>query len=456
MTEDYGKQGNAFLAAGDLGNAESRYRMAIAVAPESAGAHVALGFVLHQQGRLDEARRSLEKALSIDPREADGRFLLGRIAWRQNRGEDAVREFGRAIDINPDFAEALRCRGVALRAAHRFDEALRDFDRALALQPDFPECRLNKALVLLARGEFAEGLELFESRIGLFATKQHSDWLAYLSAHPEKPRWRGESLAGRRILVWMDEGLGDCVMTMRYLPKVAERGAAKILVLADPLLARVVENLPVATQVVADVARVSLDAFDVHCTMTSLPWVFGTRSDTIPAAVPYLRVPPEMRASWSARLSGCRSPKVGLVWSGSKDYGRDALRSLSLERLEPLVRIAAGFVSLQKGEAARELGGRNAPILDCMDECADFLDTAALVQNLDLVIGVDTSVAHLAGALGKPVWLLNRFESEWRWGLDREDSPWYPTMRIFNQPCPGDWESVVASVARHLARFAAR
>lgn len=452
MLEDHRKQGNAFLAAGDLVAAEACYRKAVAADASSAGAHVALGFVLHEQGRLEDARRALEKALSIDPREADGHYLLGRISWRQNRAEDALREFDRAIEINPDFAEALYSRGVALRTARRLDEALRDFDRALALRPDFPECRFNKSLVLLARGDFAEGFELFESRIGLRATKQHSDWLARLSAHPEKPRWRGESLAGRRILVWMEEGLGDCLMTMRYLPKLAEKGAAKIVVLADRALRRLLQALPLAIEATADADALSLGAFDVHCPMMSLPYAFGTRSDTIPGAVPYLSVPREMRETWSVRLAGLNAPRVGLAWSGNKNYGRDALRSLPFAQLAPLAKIpGVAFVSLQKGEAARELGPKNWPILDRMNECADFLDTAALIENLDLVISVDTSVAHLAGALARPVWLLNRFESEWRWRLAREDSPWYPSMRIFNQPAPGDWESVVARVALELS-----
>jgi hypothetical protein len=253
----------------------------------------------------------------------------------------------------------------------------------------------------------------------------------------------------------MEEGLGDCLMTMRYLPKLAEKGAGKVLVLADPALARLVQTLPTVGEITSRVDRLSPDSFDLHCPMMSLPYAFGTRADTIPNAVPYLSVPHDMREAWSGRLSGTKRPRVGLVWSGNRNYGRDALRSLSLRQLEPLMGVSGtGFVSLQKGEAAKELQRSDWPILDRMNECADFLDTAALIANLDLVISVDTSVAHLAGALGKPVWLLNRFESEWRWQLDREDSPWYPTMRIFGQPAFGDWNSVLQKIARELNRVA--
>ena len=453
--DDHRKRGNEFLAAGDLRSAEECYRRSVAAHPGVAGAHVALGFVLFEQQRLAEARHCLDEAVSIDPREADGHYLLGRISQQQNRIEEATGNFSRALAINPEFAEAHYDLGVTLRIAGRLDEALRCFDKALALRPDYPEARFNKSLVLLLRGNFAEGLELFESRLGLGAPRQLSDWLAFLADHPEKPRWRGEHLGGKRLLVWMEEGMGDCLMTMRYLPKLAEKGAGKVLVLADPALARLARTFPAVGEITSRVDELSLDSFDLHCPMMSLPYAFGTRADTIPDAVPYLSVPNGMRETWSGRLSETKRPRVGLAWSGNKNYGRDALRSLSFRQMEPLMGVSgAGFVSLQKGGAATELRQSDWPILDRMNECEDFLDTAALIANLDLVVSVDTSVAHLAGALGKPVWLLNRFESEWRWQLRREDSPWYPTMRIFNQPALGDWDSVLEKVAGQLARFA--
>jgi hypothetical protein len=200
---------------------------------------------------------------------------------------------------------------------------------------------------------------------------------------------------------------------------------------------------------------VPLDALDAHCPVGSLPYHFGTRADTIPATVPYLEVPPSLRSRWAQALSALRRPKVGLVWAGSRQYASDALRSLEPSRLRPLLAHArCSFVNLQMGATAPELEELGVPVFDPMGECTDYLDTAAVIAELDLVISVDTSVAHLAGALGRPVWLLNRFESEWRWQLGREDSPWYPTLRLFNQPASGDWDSVVRRVAGELSLLA--
>ncbi|HEX9192225.1 MAG TPA: tetratricopeptide repeat protein [Burkholderiales bacterium] len=453
--EDFKKLGNKFLADGDFGKAEECYRQSIAASPGFADAYIALGFVLLKQERLSDAKHCLKQAASLDPDEADSHYLLGAISQKQNEPGEAIENFSRALEVNPRFVEAHHGLGVVFRIQGRLDEAMRCFDEALSLRPDFAESRFNKSLILLMRGDFVEGLELFESRVGLDTTEQLADWSAFLSGHPEMRRWRGDALEGKRLLIWTEEGLGDCLMAMRYLPKLAERGAGRILVLSDPSLARLLKTFPMVNEVTSRADLLSSGSFDVHCPIMSLPYAFATRSDTIPNAVPYLSVPHEMRRKWSETLSGLNGPRVGLVWRGGKKYGRDFLRSLSLQRLGPLTEIAGvSFVSLQKGEAAGELAGSDRPILDRMGECGDFLDTAALVANLDLVISVDTSVAHLAGALGKPVWLLNRFESEWRWQLGREDSPWYPTMRIFRQPALDDWDSVVKRVAGELARFA--
>ncbi len=453
-SDEHRRQGNERLAAGDLAGAEQCYRRSIAAKPDAGAAHIALGYVLLEQARLSEARQYLERAAALDPREPDAHFLLGRIAQQENRIDDAIRDFDRAVGLRPGFAEALFGRGVALRVARRLDEALASFDAALAIAPDFPECRFNKGLVLLLRAQFAEGLELFESRIGTGPADAHSQWLAQLSGR--KPLWRGEPLDGKRLLIWMDQGLGDCLMMMRYLPMLPARGVAQIIVLADPALARLVETLPVPLQVTTDAGRLPLDTFDAHCLMTSLPYAFGTRADTIPANVPYLTVPHSLREAWAARLAGLRGCRVGLVWAGSRTFGRDPLRSVALAQFAPLAAIdGVDLVSLQKGEPASERAALDGRLFDRMHECVDFMDTAALVENLDLIVSVDTSVAHLAGALGKPVWLLNRYESEWRWQVGRTDSPWYPTMRIFNQPAPGDWAGAIGEIARELARYVA-
>jgi Flp pilus assembly protein TadD len=446
------REGNRLLAEGNATGAERCYRRAVAEDPASAAAHVALGFVLFRRGELDEAKQALERATALAPDDADSHFLLGGIARRRFAAEEAVARFRRALQAQPNFAEAQLELGVTLRSQRKLNDALACFDAALALQPDNAAAQLNKALVLLMRGKFAEGLPLFESRLRAGPTEQVAHWLRRLAAHPQLSQWRAEPLAGRRLLVWIEEGAGDCLMVMRYLPLLAAKGAREIVVLADPALARVLQTLPGVNRVATSVEQLPLNTFDVHCPVMSLPNCFATRADTIPRAVPYLTVPKPLQERWAQKLAAIRGPRVGLVWAGGAKYARDALRSVTLAQFAPLLAVRGpGFVSLQKDAAPSELQALNVPIFDPMPECADYLDTAAVVVNLDLVISVDTSVAHLAGALGKPVWLLNRYESEWRWQLGREDSDWYPTMRIFTQPAFGDWSSVVRRVAQDLS-----
>ena len=455
QAEAHRKRGNGFLADGDLKRAEECYRLSIAAAPDSAEGYINLGFVLLEQKRLADAKHYLERAISIDPGAADGHYLLGKISQGQNRSDEAIGNFNRALEANPDFAEAHYGLGMTFRIQGRLDDALRCYDKALALRPVFPEARFSKSLLVLLRGDFAEGLELFESRLEVCDEKHVLDWMEFLSKHPEKPRWQGQNLAGKTLLIWAEQGAGDCMMAMRYLPTLAEKGVGRVFVLSDPSLTRLMQTLPVVSEITSRVDTLSLDSFDFHCPIMSLPFLFGTRSGTIPDAVPYLSPTAGTKRKWSERLAGRKGPRVGLVWAGNNKYGKDFLRSLSLRQLGPLIKTAGvTFVSLQKGAPAGELGETGWLILDWMNECEDFLDTAALVANLDLVISVDTSVAHLTGALGKPVWLLNRLESEWRWQLDREDSPWYPTMRIFRQSALNDWDSVVERVASELGRLA--
>src|SRR6266853_286491 len=451
QSEAYRKQGNLFLADGNLYEAEASYRQSIAADPNSVNARINLGFVLLKQNRLEDAKLALERAVSVDPQIADGHYLLATLSQQRNRQAEAIGNFDRALAINPEFAEAHHGLGVTFRVLGRLDEALRCFDKALSIRPGFSPSRFNKSLVLLLRGDFAGGLELFESRLDVCEERQILDWMAYLSDHPEKPLWQGQDLQGRRLLVWTEQGAGDCMMMMRYVPRLAEKSVGKILVLSDPSLTRLIQTLPVACEVTSQVGDRLWESFDFHCSIMSLPFLFGTRLDTIPNVVPYLHVADDLRKKWSERLAGSKGLRVGLVWAGNRGYGRDFVRSVSLRQLSPLFDVpGATFISLQKGVVADELEDTHRSMLNWMDECEDFMDTAALIANLSLVISVDTSVAHLTGALGVPVWLLNRFESEWRWLRDGDRSPWYPTMRIFRQTVSNDWDSVVKRIADEL------
>jgi tetratricopeptide (TPR) repeat protein len=468
-------------------DAQRCYRKALDLAPDYAEAHNNLGSALRDLGETSEAATCFRKALQLKPDYAEALNNLGSALNDLGEPGEALACYRKALELNPDYAEALSNLGNTLRAqgeldealachhralalepgnaiAHtnlgatlhdlgKYDEALSCFRKALELEPDIAATHWNLALILLLRGDLAAGFEFYEKRFegtennGLATA---NDTLAKLAA---KPRWQGEGedLQGKTLLVWTEQGLGDTLMMLRYLPLLKQKGAGKILVSCQDAVTRIMQTLPDVSRVIGNGEPFPLAAFDCHCPMMSLPYLFGTRLENIPNAVPYISVPPDMSKKWSPRLEAIKDLKVGLVWAGSKTQKKDFLRSIPLQRFAPLLAVpGVQFISLQKGEAIRD-----AALMDWMEECADFLDTAALVQQLDLVISVDTAVAHLTGALGKPVWLLNRYESEWRWLLQREDSPWYPTMRIFRQPALHDWESVIAQVAEELKNIVA-
>jgi Flp pilus assembly protein TadD len=466
--------------------AEACYRKALALVPDYAEALNNLGSVLRDGNESREAARCFRKALQIKPDYAEAHNNLGCALNSLDRPGEALDCFHKALELRPAYAEALSNLGNTLRArgnidealaclhralalepgnavAHtnlgatlhdlgKYDEALACFRKALELEPDIAATHWNLALTLLLRGELGTGFELYEKRFE--GTKENNglatahETLAKLSV---KPRWQGEDLQGKTLLVWTEQGLGDSLMMLRYLPLLKQKGAGNILISCQDPVARIMQSLPAVDLVIGNGMPFPLTAFDCHCPMMSLPYLFGTSLETIPSSVPYIHVPPEMNIEWAQRLAAIKELKVGLVWAGSKSQKKDFLRSIPLQRFAPLFTIAgARFINLQKDAAVD-----HDLLLDWMEECTDLLDTAALVQQLDLVISVDTAVAHLAGALAKPVWLLNRYESEWRWLLRREDTPWYPTMRIFRQPALHDWDSVIARIAAELAKWIA-
>jgi hypothetical protein len=252
--------------------------------------------------------------------------------------------------------------------------------------------------------------------------------------------------------VWAEQGLGDCIMMLRYLPELRARGVDFVTVYCDPALGRIVESMNATERVVTTQEQAGAIDFDVHSPIMSLPRIFGTRIETIPGRIPYLSVPEAMIAAWRERLAGC-GPKVGVAWAGSRTLEDDARRSIPIEQFAPLLSLDGfEFVSLQKGESTDESQKPGRAARQHIDDCNDFFDTAGLVMNLDLVISVDTAVAHLAGALGRPVWLLNRFGSEWRWGLNAEHSSWYPTMKIYREHAPRRWDAVIDDVESRLKR----
>lgn len=444
--------GVVLVAQGKPEEAVAAFRRALALQPDFADAYFGLGNALRDQGRRDDAVACLQRALALNPAFVQAHCNLGILLEDQGRSEEAIAHYREALALQPDFAAALVNLGNSLIALGRLDEAEASLRRGLELQPDLAHAKFSLGQLKLLQGDYETGLPLYEYRFEEGALSRfYSGLQARMTALQGVPRWQGAEAHGKTLLVWTEQGLGDNLMLLRFLPLLKRRGVARLIVYSDPGLVRLVQSIADVDEVVPRDRPLPFGRFDLHCPIMSLPLALGTRLATIPGAVPYLFVPQDLKRRWAQKLAGVAPPRVGLAWSGGALYPRNHARSVRLGQLTPLLEIAGvSFVSLQKGEAAGELEGRGSAILDCMDECDDLVDTAALMEQLDLIITVDTAVAHLAGALGKPVWMLNRFESEWRWLVQREDSPWYPTMRIYRQPAPGQWDDVVARVAAAL------
>ncbi|MBL8200612.1 MAG: tetratricopeptide repeat protein [Chromatiales bacterium] len=443
--------GNVLQAAGQPQEAVASYQRAVTLKPDHAEAHNNLGAQLEITGRLDEAAASYRRALALRPDFPEAHNNLGNVLLAAGRPDEAIASYQAAIARRPDYAEAHNNLGNALQAAGRLDEAVRSHDRALGLRPDFPDARWNKSFALLLQGDFAAGWPLFEARWELLGN--HPDVPVF-----DRPLWLGDApLAGRTLLVHHEQGLGDTLQMLRYVPLLAARGA-RVVLQVPAALAALAATVPGVDAVVAP--GTPLPPHDLHCPCMSLPLACGTTLSTIPAEVPYLSVPEVVRAAWQARL-GDRSgqPRIGLAWSGSTAHRNDRQRSVALRDLLPLLATPAEFHSLQKEYRPddQEQFAADGRLRDWSAALDDFADTAGLIGRLDLVIAVDTAVAHLAGALGKPVWLLLPAAPDYRWLLGRTDSPWYPTMRLFRQPAPGNpgdaWQPVLHELSAALATF---
>jgi tetratricopeptide (TPR) repeat protein len=450
--------GNVFRELGRTQDAIACYRRAISLTPGYADAYANLGAVLRACDALDEAVSCYRRLLSFLPGDAAAHFGLGNALHDLGKLDEAVDCYDKALAYKPDFPDVHVNLAAALMSSGRLSDAEEHYRQALRLRPAYAPATFGYALLKLLQGDYAGGLPLFESRFEALSGPLYAGLRAQLARFAGKPRWQGEAGGGRSLLLWTDQGLGDTLMVLRYIGSVRSRGFGRLAVHCDEALVRIVRALPGIDGVTPLEQEFPPDDFDCHSPMMSLPLVFHTTADTVPDDVPYIVVPDAIRQEWRRRLAAGTRPKVGVVWAGRKQFSRDSLRSVEFERLSPLLGIPdVDFVSLQKGKEQARTRGADRGVLDYMDHCRDLMDTAGLITQLDLVISVDTSVAHLAGALGKPVWLLNRFESEWRWMLEREDSPWYPTMKIFRQTRRGDWDAVIARVVSALAeRYGAR
>jgi Tfp pilus assembly protein PilF len=441
-TQALSNRGNALAALGRFEEALASYDRALKVRPDYTEALSNRGIALSLLGRFEEALASYDRALKVRPDYAEALRNRGLMLHKLKRFEEALASYDRALKVRPDYAEALRNRGDILCELKQFEAALATYDHVLRLRPDFAEAHFSEAGCRLLLGDFGRGWEKNEWRL------QTRD----LKRNFAQPRWTGqEDIAGKAVLLHAEQGFGDTIQFCRYVPLVGERAAHVILEVQGPLH-ELMSTLPGGAQIV--VRGDPLPDFDLHCPLLSLPLAFETRLETIPFDTPYLRASSEMVMSWNARL-GPNRPRIGLAWSGHPSNWNDHNRSIGLSALLPLLGLHATYVSLQydvrTGEAT-VLQDRS-DLLHFGDELGNFSKTAALVSNLDLVISVDTNIAHLAGALGKRVWVMLPFVPDWRWLLDREDSPWYPTARLFRQDDTREWDNVIARVGAALHDF---
>lgn len=420
------------------------------LAPDEPVAWINRGLALEKTGRMLEAMACFDRVVALRPDHPSGYHARSGILFHLGRFEEALAVHDQIGTMPQNDAGLLTGRATILRTLGRTDEAFQDIERALSIDRSLPFVWVDKSTLLLLTGDLAAGFKLFEWRAQLPDMKKFSRSF-------EQPLWLGETdIAGKTILLYSEQGMGDTIQFCRYAPLAAKAGA-RVILQVEPPLREVMTTLPGVTEILT--LGDPLPDFDVQCPMMSLPLAFGTTLDTIPVAVPYLSAAPDRVAVWRDRLSGLEGRRIGLVWGGSSRFGNASLvstdqrRSVPLTALAPLAAVpGCVFVSLQLGPPAAQASAPPAGMVlhDHSAHLTDFAETAALIENLDLVIGVDTSTPHLAAAMGKPVWLLNRFDTCWRWLLDREDTPWYPTMRIFRQPRSGDWASVARAVADAL------
>ena len=431
---------------------EPQYRACLALMPDDARLRYGLAGFLREHGDGEAAVALLEPLLSAHPDSAEAHDQTGMALAEAGRFIEAAGHFREAIARDPAQAAFWANLGMMLKTDGQFDAALDAYHEALARAPGDRQIRVNRAVTRLQAGRFAEAW-------------QDEDWIL---AEPGRstlpadrllpPLSRQPDLTGRTVLVLQEEGLGDTLQFLRYLPLLARRGA-RVVAIVPPALTRLMRTVPGVAEVPDGDAPVP--RFDFHCSFNGLPRAFETTLETIPCDVPYLAADPALVRRWGERLPADDALRVGLCWAGQARpwlagfVGLDRRRSADLATLTPLAAVTGvRFISLQKGPAANAVAGFD--LLDVMDDVQDFADTAAIVANLDLVISVDTSVLHLAGAMGKPVFLLDRFDNCWRWLSGREDSPWYPSLRIFRQQQSGDWAPVIARVATALAAAACR
>jgi TPR repeat len=423
--------------------------------------------VFQDRGQLDEAAACYREAIRLSPNFAEGHCNLAHVLLKRGEVDDALVRYEHALRLNPRQAKGQNCRGTLLLDRGEVSEALASLDQAVAIEPDFPEAHLNRGVALLLLGRLQEGWPEY-------------DWRIRCKDYPEKllplPHWDGSDLTGKTIVLYGEQGLGDTIQFIRYAPLVKARGGT-VVAACPPILLPVLARCPGIDRLVPKGPE-AVKAGSVQALLLSLPGIFKTTLDTIPADVPYLFADPAQVEFWREKLAQLPGFKVGILWQGSPLHPRDHLRSVPVTEFAPLAHVeGVHLFSLQVDVGREQLAaavdrgawtvnrepcvgprstvhGPRSTVIDLGDDLAadPFAETAAAMKNLDLVVTIDTAVAHLAGALGVPVWVALPFGNDWRWLQGREDSPWYPTMRLFRQRKRGDWQEVFQRMADALAK----
>jgi Tfp pilus assembly protein PilF len=411
----------------------------LSVNPENPDALHLMGIAAHQVGLSESAVGFIESAIRLKPHDPRYYNDCGEIYRKMGKLGAAIARFRRALSLNPQFYPAHNNLGSAFLEEGKIKQAIDCFQHVISKDPQNPNAHWNLSLALLLTGKFKEGWDEYEWR---WESTQKA-----LKRSFSQPWWDGSLLSNRSVFICYEQGFGDALQFVRYIPLIQNDRGGKVILECRPELTRLFQCIPGITLVEMGG---SPPAFHFQLPMMSLPRVFKTTLDNIPAQTPYLSVEPGLERHWQKRIKNSHTFKVGLSWAGNRSHVNDRNRSCSLETFRPLFETPGiEFYSLQKNDAGPSPVSE-LPLIDFSGDITDFADTAALISSLDLVISVDTAVVHLAGALAKPVWTILPFMPDWRWLLERKDSPWHPTMRLFRQPAPGDWNSVIRQVADEL------
>lgn len=442
----HSNRGNVLKELNRLEEALACYEQAIEFMPDYAEAYSNCGVALKELNRLEESLASFEKAIDVNPGYAQAFSNRGNALLGLNRLNEALSNYDKAIELKPDYAQAHSNRGLVLQSLNRIEEALLSFEKAIHLKPDYAEAYFNKTLALLLMGDLLDGFEGYEWRWKSESIKKNAGERLF-----KQPLWLGnESIANKTILLWSEQGLGDSIQFCRYAKLVKSLGARVLLEVPCNLIA-LLDSLEGVDIFIEQGA--SLPEFDYQCPLMSLPFAFKTEPNSIPNLSPYLKSNAEKRELWGQRLGEKSKPRIGVVWSGSARHKNDLNRSLKLTQLLDYLPTSFEYVSLQKEVREEDKTTlTNSTIKNYGEQIIDFTDTAALCDLMDLVISVDTSVAHLAGALGKKTWILLPFSPDWRWLLDRDDSPWYESITLYRQGQDREYETVLRRVENDLLK----